>query len=108
MNQGRVGEIPGMRMSRIDPAKSGEELSGFELKVERQTRRLHEGFLDLDFGLVVVVQLEHDVGEALKVGIDGAVERELDVARVETALLWIVIAHFDTIEIARARVSQRE
>src|SRR5881227_3808682 len=108
MDDRRVRKIPCMRMCWVDPAKRGEELPGFQLQIERQTRRLQKRFFDLDFGPVVVVELEHDVGKALKVGIDGTVERELDVARVEPALLRIVIAYFDMIEIARARVSERE
>src|SRR5437588_93571 len=95
-----------MRMSRIEPAKSGEELSGFELKVERQTRRLHERFFNFDIGVVVVIEFEHDVGEPFEVGIDRSVERQLDVARVESALLRIVIPALDVTEIARARAGE--
>ena len=36
-----------------------------------------KGLLELDLGFVVVVQLQNDVGEALKIGIDRTVEREL-------------------------------
>src|SRR5438477_10846976 len=95
-----------MRMSRIDPAKSGEELSSFELKVERQTRRLHERFFNFDIGVVVVIEFEDNVGESFKIGIDCAIERELDVARVKSALLRIVIPALDVAEIARARAGE--
>ena len=108
MHKWRVGKIPGVRMRRVDPAECSEELSGLELEVERKIGRLKKCFLHLDFGFVVVVELEDNVGEAFEVGIDRAVERELDVARIESALLRIVIAHFDMIEIARARVGERE
>ena len=93
-------------MGRINSAECGEELSRFKLQVERQTRRLQERFLNFDFGFVVVVELENDIGETFEVRIDRAVERELDVARVEPALLRIVIANFDVVEIARARAGE--
>ena len=64
--------------------------------------------LDFDLGFVVVVQFENNVGKTFEVRIDRAVKGELDVARIETALLRIVIANFDMIEIARAGVRQRE
>src|SRR5438552_7180925 len=104
----RVRKIPGMRMGRINSAECGEELSGFQLQIERQTGRLQERFLDFDFGLVVVVELENNVGETFEVRIDRAVEGELNVARVESTLLRIVVADFDVIEIARARTGERE
>ena len=69
---------------------------------------MHERFLDFDLGLVVVVQFENDIGESFEVRIDRAVKGELDVTRVEAALLWIVIAHLDVIEISRAGISERE
>ena len=103
-----IRKIPGVRMRWIDPAERGEELAGFELQIKRQTRRLQERFFDFDLGLVVVVELEHNVGESFEVGIDCAVEGQLDVARVEPALLRIVVANFYVVEVARARVSQRE
>src|SRR5438445_13836419 len=108
MDDRRVRKIPCVRMCWVDAAKRGEELPGFQLQVERQTCRLHKRSFNLDFGLVIVVELENDISEALKVRIDRAIERQFDVARVKTALLRIVIPHFDTIEIARGRVSQRE
>src|SRR5439155_19646437 len=99
----RFRQSPGMRMGRNNSAECGEELSGFQFQNERQTGRLQERFLDFDFGLVVVVELENNVGEAFEVRIDRAVEGELNVARVESTLLRIVVADFDVIEIARAR-----
>jgi len=69
---------------------------------------LEKCLLDFDPGFVVVVQFEDNVGETFEVRIDRAVKGELDVARIETALLRIVIARFDAIEITRAGVSQRE
>ena len=62
-------------MGRINSAECGEELSGFQLQIERQTGRLQERFLDFDFGLVVIVELENDVGESFEIRIDRAVER---------------------------------
>ena len=95
-------------MRRVQPAEGGEELPGFQLQIVGEARGLHEGFLDFDIGLVVVVQLENDVGEAFEVGIDRPVERELNVARIESALLRIVIAHFNVIKILRAGISECE
>ena len=69
---------------------------------------MQECFLDFDFGLVVVVQFEDDVGEPFEVRIDRAVKGELDVACIKTALLRVVIANLDAIEIARAGVRERE
>ena len=95
-------------MRRVQPAEGGEELAAFQLQVEWQARGLHERFLHFNFGLVVVVQFENDIRETFEVRIDRTVKRELDVTRVEAALLWIVIAHFDVIEISRAGISERE
>ena len=95
-------------MRRVQPAERGKELPAFQLQIVGQTRGLHEGFLHFDFGFVVVVQFENNVRETFEVGIDCAIERELDIARVESALLRIVIAHFDVIEITRAGISKRE
>ena len=65
------------------------------MQTERQVRCLHKRFLDLDLGSVVVVEFEDDVGETFEVRIDRAIEGELDIAGIESALLRIVIAHFD-------------
>ena len=97
-----------MRMDRVDTSERSEELAGLKLKIERQTGRLQERFLNFDFRFVIVVELENNVGETFEVGIDRSVERELDVARVESTLLRIVVADFDVIEIARARTGERE
>jgi len=67
---------------------------------------LHKRFLDLDLGFVVVVECEDDVGETFEVRIDRAIEGEFDIAGVESALLRIVIAHFDVRQIACGRSSQ--
>src|SRR5260370_42279400 len=103
MNDRRVRKVPGVRMRRIDSAKGRKELSSFELQVERQAGRLQERLFDFDFGLIVVVELENNVGETFEVRIDRTVERELEVAGVESALLRIVVADFDVIEVARTR-----
>src|SRR5437763_2602925 len=95
-----------MRMRWIDPAERGEELSGFQLQIEWQTRRLQERFFNFDIGVVVVVEFEDNIGESFEVGIDRAIEREFDVARVKSALLRIVIPALDVTEIARARTGQ--
>src|SRR5438046_4729763 len=95
-------------MCRVQSTERSEELPAFQLQVEWQASRLHECFLYFDLGFVVVVQLENDVRESFEVRVHRPVERELNVARVESALLWIVIAHFDVIEIARAGISQRK
>ena len=69
---------------------------------------MQESFFDFDLGFVVVVQFEDNVGETFEVRVDRSVKGELDVARIEPALLRIVIADFDMIKIARAGVSQGE
>ena len=104
----RVGEIPSMGMGRIDPAKRGEELSTLKLKIERQACGLQECFFHFDVGVVVVVELENDIGKPFEVGIDRAIECELDIAGVEAALLRIVVAALDVFEIARARAGKGE
>src|SRR2546423_15234238 len=97
-----------MRMDRVDASERSEELAGLQLEIERQTGRLQKCFLNFNFGLVIIVEFENDVGETFKVRIDRSVERELGVPRIESALLRIVVANFDAIEIARARSGERE
>src|SRR5438874_13256992 len=99
MNERSVCEVPRVRMHGIDAAKRREELPGFELKSPRQCRGLQEGFFDFDCGLVVVIELEDDVNETSKVGINRAVEHDLFISRVESAMLSVMIADFDAIEI---------
>ena len=94
-------------MRRIEAAELGEELTAFRLQSPRKVCRLHERLLDLDRRFVVVVELEHDVGKALEVRIDRAVQGQLRVARVEATLLRIMVADLDIVEVARARVGQR-
>ncbi len=89
-------------MDRIISAERGEELPGFELQVVGKVCSLKERFLNFHFGLVVVTKFEDDVGEAFEVRIDCTVEGELDVTRVEPALLRVVIANFDMVEVACA------
>src|SRR5438876_2010816 len=93
-------------MCRIQSTERSEELPAFQLQVEWQASRLHECFLYFDLGFVVVVQLENDVRESFEVRVHRAVERQLDVARIEAALLRVVIANLDVIKIARAGVSE--
>src|SRR5438034_3359782 len=93
-------------MDRVISAERGEELPGFELQVVGKVCSLKERFLDFDFGLVVVTKFENNVREAFEIGIDRTVEGKLDVTRVEPALLWVVIANFDMVEVARAGVSE--
>src|SRR6266481_5199164 len=93
-------------MRRVQPTKGGKELSAFQLQVERQTGRLHKCFFHFDIGLVVVVQLENDVGETFEVRINRTVKRQLYVASIKAALLRIVITYFDVIKILRAGISE--
>src|SRR5438552_14822504 len=95
-------------MCRVQSTERSEELPAFQLQVEWQASRLHECFLYFDLGFVVVVQLENDVRESFEVRIDRAVERQLDIARIEASLLRIVIADLDVIEVARAGISKRK
>src|SRR5438067_12913169 len=94
-------------MRRIQSAERGEELSAFQLEVKRQAGRLHECFFDFHFRLIVVIQLENDVRKTFEVRIDRTVKRQLGVTRVEAALLRIVIANLDVMEIACAGISER-
>jgi hypothetical protein len=80
-----------------------EELPSFGLQAPGKRRRLHEGFLDFDRRLVVVVELEDDVGESFEIWVDGAVQGQLGVARIETALLRVVVADFESIQMPRSR-----
>src|SRR6266550_1362608 len=95
-----------MRMDRVDASECSEELAGLKLEIERQTGRLQKCFLNFNFGLVIIVEFEDDVGETFEIRIDCPVERELGVPRIESALLRIVVAHFDVIEVARARAGE--
>ena len=60
-----------------------------------QIRGLHEGFLEFDLGFVVVVEYENDVREPFEVRIDCAIKGQLGIARIEAALLRIVVADLD-------------
>src|SRR5882724_1900398 len=93
-------------MRRIQSTERGKELPGFQLQIERKASRLHECFFDFDIGLIVVVQLENDVGETFEVRINRTVKGELYVAGIEAALLRIVITYFDVIKILRAGISE--
>src|SRR2546423_5593343 len=97
-----------MRMDRVDASERSEELAGLKLEIKRQTGCLQECFLNFNFGLVIVVEFENDVRETFEVGIDRSIKRELGVPRIESALLRIVVAHFDVIEVARARARERK
>ena len=90
-------------MGRVDATEGVEKLSAFDLQSERQTRRLQKRFFELDLGFVVVVELEHDIREPFEVRIDCAVQCDLGIPAVESALLRIVIAHLEMIEMPLAR-----
>src|SRR5207248_1206031 len=90
-NQRRIDEGPLMRMLGVLPAEIREELARFGLEIPRQGSREEIGFFELDFGLVVFVQLENNVAEALQIGIDGAIHCDLGIAQRKTALDRIVI-----------------
>src|SRR6266404_1880882 len=93
-------------MRRVQPAEGSEELPGLQLQVERKASRLHECLFDFDIGLIVVVQLENDIGETFEVRINRTVKGELYVAGIEAALLRIVITYFDVIQIAGTGISE--
>src|SRR5436190_9094741 len=95
-------------MRRIQSAERGEELSAFQLEVKWQAGRLHECYFNFHFRFIVVIQLENNVGEAFEVRIDCAIKRQFGVARIETALLRIVVADLDVMEIARTGISECE
>jgi len=89
-------------MSGIDPAECGEKLPGFHLEIEWQAGGLQECFLYLDFGFVVVIQLENDIREALEIRVHRAIECKFEIAGVKSALLRVVVPHLDMIKVARA------
>ena len=92
-------------MGWINAAKGVEKLPGLDLQTKGQTRRLEKGLFKLDFGLVVVVELQNNVREAFEIRIDRAVDGDFRVAGIEAPLLRIVIADLDVGEITRARTS---
>ena len=69
---------------------------------------MHESFFDFHLRFIIVIQFENNISESFEVRIDRAVKRELDVTRVEAALLWVVIADLDVMEVGRAGISERE
>jgi hypothetical protein len=72
------------------------------LKIKRQIRCLQKRLFNFHLGLIVVVQLENNVGESFEIRIDRAIECELDVARIEAALLRMVVADLNVVEIAKS------
>src|SRR5262249_48282747 len=108
MHKRIVGEVPGVWVGRIDSAKGCEKLPAFDLQSPRQIGCSHERLFHFHIGFIVVVEFEDDVGEALKIGIDCTVESELKVSGIETALLGIVVTDFQAVEIAIARIGERE
>src|SRR4030095_13531078 len=84
-----------------------KELSGLQLKVRRQRSALRVHFLQFDFRFIVLVELEHHVGEALEVGIDGAIQGNFRVAQREASTDGIVISQLQfSARIARRRSAQ--
>ena len=72
-NERLIDKRPGVWVLRILPAEIGEELAGLDLQVGRQRGGLQIGFFQLDTGLVVLVQLKHDVAEPLEVRVNRAI-----------------------------------
>src|SRR5258707_3092153 len=93
-------------MRWVQSAEGREKLPSFQLQIERQTSCLHECLLNFNLGFIVVIQFENDVREPFEVKIDRPVKRQLNVTRVKTALLWIMIADFDVIQIAGTGISE--
>src|SRR6185312_703500 len=61
VRQGRVGEIPGMRMLLVEIADAREKTADLRREIPGQRRRLNEGFLDID--AVVVLESDREIGE---------------------------------------------
>src|SRR5882672_814269 len=80
-----------MRVLRILPSEGCEKLAAFNLQIRRKGCRLKVSFFQLDLGLIVFVELENDIGEALEVGIDRPIKRDLGVAQREPALDRIMV-----------------
>ena len=91
-------------MRSVQPAEVGKELPAFQLQIVWQARGLQESFLEFDLSLVVIVQQENDVREPLKVRFGCAIKREFGVACIEAALLGIVVANLDVMEIGCAGI----
>src|SRR6058998_776482 len=68
-HQRLIHERPRVRVLRVLPAEIGEELAGLELEIRRQCRRLQIGFLEFDFGALILFQLEYEVCESLEIRI---------------------------------------
>ena len=97
-----------MGMSRVESTEGGKELACFDLQAIGQAGRLQKRFFELDIRLVEVIELKDNVSEPFEIGINGPIERDFGVAPVKSALLRIVIAHFDLVEITGAGCSERE
>src|SRR5207247_10696088 len=86
--------------------KALEKLARLQLQIERQTSCLHERLFNFNLVFIVVIQFENDVREPFEVRIDRPIKRQLNVPRVKTALLRIMIANFDVIQISGTGISE--
>ena len=77
------------------PTELSEKLTGLDLQIVRQRGGEDEHLLELDAGISLAVELVDDVGEALEVGVHGAVECEFGIGNAETAHFRIVVAHLE-------------
>ena len=80
-----------MRVLRVLPAEVGKELAGLDLQVERQRHALQVGFLQLHRGLVVLIELEGDIGEPFEIRVHCPIEHNFGVDERETASVGVMI-----------------
>src|ERR1700682_1000819 len=85
-----------MRVLIVLATELGKKLSDLELQIGGQRGSQYVRLLQLDSGLRVLVELVDDVAEPLEVGIDRAVERQLDVGDGEAIHVRIVVADLDS------------
>ena len=84
-----------MRVGRVEAAERGKELPTFGLQAVWQGSGLAERLLHLDRGFIVIVEFEDDVGESFEIRVHRSIQCQFDVAGVESALLRVVITHFE-------------
>ena len=90
-------------MARIEPPELGEELADLELQAVRQRGGGRVDLLELDDRLAFRRDLQDDVRLTAEVGIDRALEDDLDVLNGEAALRRVVAARLEGADIARGR-----
>src|SRR6185369_3673643 len=92
VDQVLIDELPLVWMLRIEAPELDELLSRLDLQIPRQRGGHQVGFLQLDAGFAVLIELEDDVAGAFEIRIDGTIEHHLGVRYRKPALQRIVVA----------------